>query len=94
MCIRDSRIEAYAKKADFEIVETIFKDTKSVERLKFYPSFVSDHFLSGGRGVSLRTSAAFLLLIFHVHISAVNFLPVSDYVCSLFSWAHPRSSVK
>lgn len=30
------RIEAYAKKADFEIVETIFKDTKSVERLKFY----------------------------------------------------------
>ena len=26
------RIEAYAKKADFEIVETIFKDTKSVER--------------------------------------------------------------
>ena len=24
------RIEAYAKKADFEIVETIFKDTKSV----------------------------------------------------------------
>ena len=42
------------------------------------PSFVSDHFLSGGRGVSLRTSAAFLLLIFHVHISAVNFLPVSD----------------
>lgn len=23
------RIEAYAKKADFEIVETIFKDTKS-----------------------------------------------------------------
>ncbi|MFQ9620285.1 MAG: hypothetical protein ACLRZF_12565 [Waltera sp.] len=29
------RIEAYAKKADFEIVETIFKDTKSVERLKF-----------------------------------------------------------
>lgn len=30
------RIEAYAKKADFEIVETIFKDTKSVERIKFY----------------------------------------------------------
>ena len=30
------RIEAYAKKADFEIVETIFKDTKSVERLRYY----------------------------------------------------------
>ena len=29
-------IEAYAKKADFEIVETIFKDTKSVERLRYY----------------------------------------------------------
>lgn len=30
------RIEAYAKKVDFEIVETIFKDTKSVERLRYY----------------------------------------------------------
>ena len=28
------RIEAYAKKVDFEIVETIFKDTKTVERLR------------------------------------------------------------
>lgn len=30
------RIKTYAKKADFEIVETIFKDTKSVERLRYY----------------------------------------------------------
>ena len=30
------------------------------------------------RATKSRTAAAVLLLIFHVHISAVNFLPVSD----------------
>ena len=42
------RIEAYAKKADFEIVETIFKDTKSVERLKFYPALSSSNEMRAG----------------------------------------------
>ncbi len=30
------RIEAYAKKAGFEVVETIYKDTKSVGKIKYY----------------------------------------------------------